>query len=132
MSDEKEVETILEKGIRNGVEHYLVKWKGCDQPEDNSWEQLTNLDCKELVEDYEAKAKAERKIGFGRGLIPEKIIGVTEEPGELHLLVKVSTPLTSTQLDLEAIALIHLSLKQMFPLILFFLLPSGRVLTRLI
>ena len=116
MSDQKEVETILEKGIRNGVAYYLVKWKGCDQPEDNSWEQLTNLDCKELVEDYEAKAKAERKIGFARGLIPEKIIGVTEEPGELHLLVKVSTTLTSTRLDTS-----QLSLKQIFPLILFFL-----------
>ena len=96
MSDQKEVETILEKGMKNGEKHYLVKWKGWDRPEDNPWEPLNSLDCKELVEDYEAKARAEKKMGFARGLTPEKIIGVTEEPGELHLLVKVSRYLWST------------------------------------
>ena len=29
-------------------------------------------------------------LGFRRGLTAEKILGVTKEPGELYLLVKVS------------------------------------------
>ena len=89
MSHQKEVETILEKGSREGVVHYLVKWKGSDRPEDNSWEPLTNMDCQDLVDEFEAKLKTQRKSGFARGLTPEKIIGATKKPGELYLVVKV-------------------------------------------
>ena len=119
--EDYEVEALLGKRRRKGEVQYLVKWKGWDRPQDNSWEPLINLDCKDLVEDYEAdrsKARAkpseaeeqEKKIGrrrrretpgqkrrappprgFARGLTPEKVIGATPDLGELFLLVKVST-----------------------------------------
>ena len=97
MSDheEYEVETIVGKRREKGEVQYLVKWKGWNRPQDNTWEPLRNLDCKDLVEDFETKNqnKIKDKHGFDRGLDPEKIIGATIEPGELYLLVKVSSPL---------------------------------------
>ena len=39
MSDEEyEVETIINKRVRKGKIEYLVKWKGWDNPDDNTWE----------------------------------------------------------------------------------------------
>ena len=94
MSDQEEyeVESILEKRMKRGKVQYLVKWKGSDRPEDNSWEILTDMDCQDLVDDFEAKVKTQRRYGFARGLTAEKIIGATQEPGELYLVVKVSRP----------------------------------------
>jgi len=119
MSDEEyEVETIINKRIRRGKVEYQVKWKGWDNPDDNTWEPVANLECPELISEYEKKhggseapaddtKKAEkRKVtedseakkakknsdakpkGFGRGLHAEKIIGATNDPGELYFLVK--------------------------------------------
>ena len=97
---------------------YLVKWKGWENPDDNTWEPISNLDCKELMDEYEAKNKDEslleeeekkkvttgfrrkepeaakkkrdtRPKGFDRGLTAEKIIGATNDPGELYFLIKV-------------------------------------------
>ena len=46
MSDEEyEVETILDKRIRKGNVEYHVKWKGWNDPADNTWEPVGNLDC---------------------------------------------------------------------------------------
>ena len=92
---------------------YLVKWKGWENPDDNTWEPISNLECKELMEEYEAKHKEakedeEKKVtsgvkrkepdskkrdtrpkGFDRGLTAEKIMGATNDPGELYFLIKV-------------------------------------------
>ena len=115
MSDEEEyeVETIVSKRIRKGKVEYLVKWKGWDNPDDNTWEPIANLECKELIEEYEAAHKEkeeeeEKKVtsgvrrkepdgkkrdtrpkGFDRGLTAEKILGATNDPGELYFLIKV-------------------------------------------
>ena len=102
---------------RKGKVEYLVKWKGWEDPDDNTWEPINNLDCKDLIDEYEAnhpdekkeesgtKRKAEsessskpskpakkqdtRPKGFARGLTAEKIIGATNDPGELYFLIKV-------------------------------------------
>lgn len=127
MSEEEyEVETIVNKRLRKGKAEYLVKWKGWEDPDDNTWEPVAHLDCKELIDEYErvhagdavstasgsasaakkgpdsSKRKAEdkgkneksakkpdtRPKGFARGLTAEKIIGATNDPGELYFLIK--------------------------------------------
>jgi len=112
MSDEEyEVEKIVDKRIRKGAVEYFVKWKGWDNS-DNTWEPVGNLDCQDLIQEYEKnhkdkdeekkgeKRKAEtpsaksakkadtRPKGFSRGLTAEKIIGATNDPGELYFLIK--------------------------------------------
>jgi len=117
MSDEEEyeVESILNKRYRKGKVEYFVKWKGWDDPGDNTWEPIDNLECEDLMKEYEKhattgpgaaapkvekrkaddnesaskKSKTEsRPKGFSRGLQPEKIIGATNDPGELYFLIK--------------------------------------------
>merc|ERR1719500_1609780 len=102
-AEEYEVETIVSKRLRKGKAEYLVKWKGWEDPDDNTWEPIGNLECHELIEDYEkkhggadssepksksAKKPDTRPKGFARGLTAEKIIGATNDPGELYFLIK--------------------------------------------
>ena len=120
MSDEEyEVEKVLDKRTKKGGKvEYLVKWRGYDDPDDNTWEPHENLEgseaeIKKFETDLENKNKKEEKAkgikrkstakdapaakaskteerpkGFGRGLTAEKIIGATNEPGELFFLIK--------------------------------------------
>ena len=111
MSEEEyEVESIVDKRFRKGRTEYFVKWKGWDNPDDNTWEPADNLDCKEAMKEFESKQRVtnghtenkgdditsankktkieSRPRGFSRGLMPEKIIGATNDPGELYFLVK--------------------------------------------
>lgn len=110
------VESILEKRVRFGKVEYFLKWKGFSDA-DNTWEPVENLDCPELIEDFEAKlvennspkrkqdhdqtVNKKKKLntidlhekeiqprGFDRNLIPEKILGATDSKGELMFLMK--------------------------------------------
>ena len=93
---------------------YLLKWKGYGD-EDNTWEPADNVDCDELIEEFERKRAAKKKDsdkrksgaaggsgsssdakkkrsdddrpkGFDRGLDPERIIGATDSSGTLICL----------------------------------------------
>jgi len=126
-----EVEKIIESRLRKGKKEYLIKWKGYDNEEDNTWEPLENLDCEDKITNFETKKKEaeekeaaagagtgtaaaakgdKRKLevskkdepkdkkkkdkddnkprGFARGLTAERIIGATNDPGELFFLIK--------------------------------------------
>jgi len=110
--EEYSVERVVDKRVsKNGRTEYLLKWKGYGD-EDNTWEPKENLDCEDLIEEFENKRKrksagpasAEKKRagdagkrkkgdddrprGFNRGLEPERIIGATDSSGELMFLIK--------------------------------------------
>merc|ERR1711936_324929 len=95
--EEYEVESIVDKRGRKGKVEYLVKWKGWDLPEHNSWEKLAHLNCEELIEVYEKNNPEKKKDkksdvrpkGFSRGLAAEKIIGATNDPGEVYFFDKM-------------------------------------------
>ncbi|KAH7727538.1 Chromo domain containing protein [Aphelenchoides avenae] len=59
------VEKILAKRMKKGKVEYKIKWKGYDDPKDNTWEPEENCDCPELIEAYERanKKEPERKSG---------------------------------------------------------------------
>ena len=118
MSDFEEEEYSVEKVVdkrtgKSGKIEYLLKWKGYGD-EENTWEPKENLDCHDMIKEFEknnaakkttdSKRKApaaattstdkkkrgegEKPRGFGRGLDPERIIGATDSSGELMFLIK--------------------------------------------
>merc|ERR1712241_146701 len=117
MSDEEEeysVERVCDKRTSKGKVEYLLKWKGYGD-EDNTWEPSENLDCQDLIQEFERKRAAQkaskkdadkrksttsggdskkrkgdddRPRGFDRNLDPERIIGATDSSGEPMFLIK--------------------------------------------
>merc|ERR1712227_913994 len=93
--EEYSVEKVVDKRTaKNGKVEYLLKWKGYGD-EDNRWEPKENLDCHDLIKEFEKnyadkkkRGEGERPRGFGRGLAPERIIGATDSSGELMFLIK--------------------------------------------
>lgn len=47
------VEKILDKRIRKGKVEYFIKWRGYDDPKENTWEPATQCNCPALIEEFE-------------------------------------------------------------------------------
>lgn len=58
--EEYSVEKIIEKRVVKGKTEYYLKWKGYPDSE-NTWEPVGNLDCPELIEEFEANLKKKEK-----------------------------------------------------------------------
>jgi len=65
--EEYEVENILDKRKRGGGTEYLIKWLGYEDPSNNTWEPVENLDCQDVIDEFEANyKKKEQKMKKGR------------------------------------------------------------------
>lgn len=116
VEEEYSVEKILDRREKkSGVVEYLIKWEGYSH-EENTWEPVDNLDCPDLIKEFEEERKRKEQAkqakgpgkrgrapgggdrnvksrkdeirGFDRGLEAEKIIGATDANGELFFLLK--------------------------------------------
>uniref|UniRef100_A0A914MRA8 Chromo domain-containing protein n=1 Tax=Meloidogyne incognita TaxID=6306 RepID=A0A914MRA8_MELIC len=53
-----QVEKILDKRtVKGNKVEYLIKWKGYDNPSDNTWEPEENCDCPDLIEEFKKNYK---------------------------------------------------------------------------
>ncbi|CAF4406239.1 unnamed protein product, partial [Rotaria magnacalcarata] len=54
------VEKILDRKVMNDEVHYFLKWKGFNDSE-NTWEPEVNLDCPELIAEFNKRANVQSK-----------------------------------------------------------------------
>lgn len=85
--EEYTVEKIIHKRIFNDKVQYFIKWKGYDD-DHNSWEPVENIDCVQLIKQYEEAAARKREQSKQPAKVVDKILGATDESGSMCFIVK--------------------------------------------
>jgi len=57
-----QVEKILSKRLKSGKLEYYIKWKGYDDPKDNTWEPEENCQCPDLIREFKQRCKSKTII----------------------------------------------------------------------
>ncbi|CDW55492.1 Heterochromatin protein 1 [Trichuris trichiura] len=97
------VERIVDKRLVDGKTQYLLKWQGYPDDE-NSWEPEENLDCKDLIMDFEANfaAKASEPVVSAASppvLRPEGPISTDSDSAHLGNLTGFERGLTAESIE---------------------------------
>ncbi|KAH7714895.1 heterochromatin protein 1 alpha [Aphelenchoides avenae] len=74
------VEKILNKRKKNGKVEYYIKWKGYNDPKDNSWVERSMCHCEDLIRAFEKHRKA---LKNGEPLEPDE--NDVDGPGQASL-----------------------------------------------
>lgn len=79
-SQEYEVERVVAKRTVSGIVSYKVKWKGYSNKH-NVWRQMSELNCDELIAQYESRIDKEKTAHKGKAVRKSKRLLATDAYG---------------------------------------------------
>lgn len=78
------VEKIVSKKVVGGKTQYMLKWKGYDSDE-NTWEPEENLDCQDLLEEFNRKTAKARDDASSRTATNASVISTVASTASVTL-----------------------------------------------